>query len=408
MTLSSLGFSRFANMPMLKRLALRFTTFAVVVVLLLASTSVAQQLPIGFSHADRNSDGVLSRLEFIRYLSDRLQMDGAPYGTVFDELDQDKDKRLSEAEFDKRHDAIDKILGPTEVPPADPGSDYKPFQGLGVPLDDVKTYGAIYARYGEMIADEEGWQASGWNAVKFSEIPKTIELAGKLPVSDASSGSSVERVSQATGIVVGGGSPDRMFCAGAVLISPDGLALTNFHVAEAFNEKLMVLMGDGRAVRVTQFLAGDRKADIALIQLQGNNFPWAPIARSAPFTSDDLFLVHHTETRYFTYNRGYVKRHVAAKETLWMEIDGDYGPGGSGCGIYNRDHQLIGLVSLIMAGDGRKIFNEDLIPPDQQAEGDSDDSDDSDMEDAPLMMGVEVIRLAVPWIVIDKFTQTSK
>ncbi len=390
--------------------------------ILLTSTSLAQQLPIGFEHADRNSDGMLSRLELIRYLSDRLQMDGAPYGKVFDELDKDEDGRLSEAEFDERHAAIDKILGPINVPPADPGRGYKPYQGPGIPQDDVKTYGAMYARYAELLADSDGWQASGWSEVPFDAIPKSFDLTGRLPARDANDRSSLDRVSKATAVVVGGGSPDRMFAAGAVLISPDGLALTNYHVAEIFNEKLIALMGDGRVARVTKFLAGDRRADIALVQLEGSDFPWAPIAPSAPQAADDLILVHHTENRYFTYDRGYVKRHVVAMDVPWMEIDGDYGPGGSGCGIYNRDYELIGLVSLIMAGDGPQIFSQELIPPNQLGESDGLASDENggsgDMEDPelqgaemneePLTMGVRVIRVAVPWIAIDKIKKSSE
>jgi hypothetical protein len=403
-----------------------------VIATLFANTSAAQRLPIGFEHADRNSDGVLSRLELIRYLSDRLQMDGAPYGKVFDELDQDHDGRLSEAEFEERHAAIEKVIGPTDSAPDDPGRSYKPYQGPGMPLDDVKTYGAMYARYGELIADNAAWEASGWRTVVLSEIPKSIDLGGKLAVGQATVSSSVDRVSQATAIVVGGGSPDRMLAAGAVLISPDGLALTNYHVAEVFNDKLMALLADGRVARVTKFLAGDRRADIALVQLEGRDFPWAPIATTAPKAADDLYLVHHTENRYYTYDRGYVKRHVVAKDTPWMEIDGDYGPGGSGCGIYNSNHELIGLVSLIMAGDGADIFGEELIPPDSTAETDvTDAAGNSDSEatadsqevtdseetegmeemgihEEPLMMGVRVIRVAVPWIAIDRIMRTAK
>ena len=392
----------------------------VVVVILFANSSVAQQrLPIGFKHADRNSDGTLSRLEMIRYLSDRLQMDGAPYGKVFDELDQDNDSRLSEAEFDKRHPVIDKIIGPIGAPPDDPGGDYKPYQGPAIPVDDVKTFGAILARYAELIEDGEAWEASGWSTVELSRIPKSIELTDRLPKNDGTTRSSIDSVSKATVIIAGGRSPDRMFAAGAVLISADGLALTNFHVAEAFNNKLMALLGDGRVVRVTKFVAGDRQADIALIQLEGHDFPWVPIATSAPQVADDLFLVHHSENRYFTYDRGYVKRHVVARNTPWMEIEGDYGPGGSGCGIFNRNHELIGLVSLILAGDGAQIFSTELVPSDQPEESDTTESDESadtedmDMEDMqmnedPLIMGVEVIRVAVPWIAIDKITGTSK
>lgn len=406
-------FSRLAFIQKSTRLASGLVAF-VFVSISLALTAEAQRLPIGFEHADRNSDGVLSRVELIRYLSDRLQMDGAPYGKVFDELDEDHDRQISKAEFDKRHSAIERVLGPIDAPPADPGVGYKPYPGPGLPLDDVKTFGALFARYKEMVEDEEGWKSSGWDKVSLSDVPKSIDLTGTLPKDSSATDRSLERVIEATAIVVGGGSADMVFSAGAIIISPDGLALTNFHVAEAFNDKLMVLLADGRVVRVTKFLAGDRMADIALVQLEGKNFPWVPIATSAPKVSEDLILMHHSENRFFSYDRGYVKRHIVAKGTPWMEIDGDYGPGGSGCGIFNRSHELIGLVSLIMAGPGYEIFREELMYPDETGESGMPDSDedgnmdDLPMEEQPLVMGVRVIRVAVPWIAIDKIKGASK
>jgi hypothetical protein len=38
----------------------------------------------------------------------------------------------------------------------------------------------------------------------------------------------------------------------------------------------------------------------------------------------------------------------------------------------------------------------------------TEDIDEMGMEEEPLIMGVRVIRVAVPWIAIDKITRTSK
>jgi hypothetical protein len=38
-----------------------------------------------------------------------------------------------------------------------------------------------------------------------------------------------------------------------------------------------------------------------------------------------------------------------------MEISGEYAVGGSGCGIFNKHHQLVGLVSTIAYGTGPEL-----------------------------------------------------
>ncbi|MFO0942190.1 MAG: hypothetical protein U0930_15750 [Pirellulales bacterium] len=43
-----------------------------------------------------------------------------------------------------------------------------------------------------------------------------------------------------------------------------------------------------------------------------------------------------------------------------MEISAPFAPGGSGCGIFNQELQLIGLVCYISIGDGPSIASEPL------------------------------------------------
>ncbi len=193
-----------------------------------------------------------------------------------------------------------------------------------------------------------------------------------------------------------------------MIVSPDGLALTNYHVASEYNGKLIGLLSDGRLVRVIKVLAGDLASDTALVQLDRKDLPYVPIATKQPSAAEDLIAIHHTESRYYTYDRGYVKRYPLIRGKPWMEISAEYAPGGSGCGIFNAEHELVGLVSMIMVGDGPSIAEQDLTEPisdpeageqpgEQNAansEGDSTTDPESQSMDAEA--GMLVIKLAVP------------
>lgn len=375
--------------------------------------AAAQDLPVGFEYADADQDGRVTQLELTDYLKARLPDQPLPFALVFNSLDTDGDQALSSDEFDRRHEVLDQVMQDAFAPPVDPGKDFVPFKGAAFPIDDVKIFGAVFHRYYELLTDEQGWQEAGWSPLDFASLPASVPMT--MPtVEDANAAPpTLDQMGQSTAIIIGGGASEQFFTAGAVILNSSGLAVTNFHVIESFNDKIIALLADGRAVRVTKVLAGNRAADVALIQLQGENFIPVSCAAQPPVMADDLVLLHHTEMRYYTFDRGYVKRHIVASDTPWMEISGNYGPGGSGCGIFNSKHQLVGLVSLIMMGDGPDIASSPLIAPLATAEGqereageleydagESEYGDDWADPDSPYDPSVQVIRLAVPWTAI--------
>jgi hypothetical protein len=365
-------------------------------------------LPVGFEPADADSNGSVSRTEWDQYLTDRLKMANLPLDEIFFGIDQDGDGSLSRTEFDNRHQVLQgfvpaDVLG-TSIPDIpDPGADFVPFQGLDKPLDDLGIYGAIFHRYLEQLGQVRQWKEAGWKRVNRRRIPESIGIP--LGVAETRT---LEQICHATVVIGGGGSADAFFTGGAVIISPDGIALTNYHIATGFNEKLIGLMSDGRVIRVTKFLAGNPKTDVALVQFEGSDFPWVPIAPSAPAMAQDIFLMHHTENRFYTYDRGYVKRYPKIGEHAWLEISADYAPGGSGCGIFNQQHQLVGLVSTIMTGDGPSIATTDMSISDDDdllsgafAETTMDELPDNpfpddQFQDEGFEMGTLVVKLAVP------------
>ncbi len=364
-------------------------------------TTGVSGLPIGFDVADADRDGRVSRREWREYVEARLPEIELPHGLIFREIDTDGDRYLSEEEFDQRHAVLQPFLeslSSGDPPPPDPGTDFVPFAGPDRPLNDASILGAVFHRYIDLRAD-----SAKWSALDFEQLPETI--VAQLP-SAAGQRRSLADVCRATVVLGGGSGEDDFFVGGAVIVSPSGLALTNYHLAESFNNRLIALTAAGDAVRVTRLLAGNPVTDIALIQLDtdglaGEEFPWVPIAVRPVAMAEDIHVVHHSENRFFTYDRGYIKRYPMLGKETWMEISADYAPGGSGCGIFNADYQLVGLVSTIAMGDGPTLAMESLMDTREVVGGVDDLLDQSEGDDwVEGDMGTLVIKLAVPLMAI--------
>jgi len=349
-------------------------------------------LPAGFESADANGDAVISMDEMLGYLRPHVKNDSLDLGLIFRELDGDGDGQLLPAEFATWQRVLEKYQGEYgPYVPEDPGVGYVPFRGLTEPMDDRGIFGTIYHRYLEQLERSAEWRTAGWRRTNVNRAAREVALP--LPGLSVEK-PTVERLVQATLVIGGGGSGEDFFTGGAVIISPEGYALTNFHIAESFNQKLVALLADGRVVRVLKLVAGNRDTDVAIIQLEGENFPWVPLAATVPAMADDLVMLHHTENRFFTYDRGYVKRYPRIGSHPWMEVSADYAPGGSGCGIFNSQHELVGLVSVIAMGDGPMIASSDLMAEEAESAG-WGDAETGAGESGPGP-GALVVKLAVP------------
>ena len=295
---------------------------------------------------------------------------------------------LSKAEFAKRHPVIESYVGVPVGPgpmPEDPGKNYALFTGSDQPIDDRSIMGAMFHR-----SEDSGTVLK----VKLEDIPQSVSDSKP----NAAPGErTVEDLVKAT-VVLAGDDGRGFFTGGAVLVSSDGLALTNYHVAQSLERgKVTGLTSDGKPHAVLEFIAGNKKRDVALIRLEGTDFPHVAIAGSTPKMGDDLVMIHHSENRFFTYDRGYVVRHPLVGENPWMEISADYAPGGSGCGIFNKQHELIGLVSMIQFGTGPE-----LAEPFEGDEGfgpggpEGSDQEGSDGSMGPSERGLLMVKHAVP------------
>ena len=71
--------------------------------------------------------------------------------------------------------------------------------------------------------------------------------------------------------------------AGGVILTPDGIVLTNYHVIEnAEAAAFGAVTWDGSVHPVTEVLAASKSDDLALVRIAGENFQPAPVAFDEP------------------------------------------------------------------------------------------------------------------------------
>ena len=136
--------------------------------------------------------------------------------------------------------------------------------------------------------------------------------------------------------------------AGGVLLSPDGLALTNHHVLD-FREAIVfgAMTASGGVHAIEEVIAASKTDDLALVRLRGAaDLPHVTLAPGLT-TGEDLFVVSHPDGHFYSLTRGILARkYLTPKERApRLQITADFAKGSSGCGIFDLRGDLAGLVT---------------------------------------------------------------
>lgn len=161
-------------------------------------------------------------------------------------------------------------------------------------------------------------------------------------------------------------------CASGFVVSKDGLAVTNYHVMDRADEKNVTYVAvtrDRKVYPLSKILAGDKKNDLALIQLNGEEFTPVPIARSAE-VGERVHAVTHPSGRFYTYSSGEVSRFFvrpprksdAQSGAKRVTVTCSYGGGSSGGPIFNDKGQVVAVVSEADVTKNKKIVHYDSVP----------------------------------------------
>jgi hypothetical protein len=137
--------------------------------------------------------------------------------------------------------------------------------------------------------------------------------------------------------------------ASGFFISSDGVVVTNHHVvAGAEKEAFVVLSGDGRMGAVTELLATDPVADVAILRCEGSGFTALPLNAEARDGSP-VGVWSHPSNRFFSLSAGIVaRRFMLRKDRKRIEtlaITADYARGSSGGPVFDERGNVVGMVS---------------------------------------------------------------
>jgi len=143
-----------------------------------------------------------------------------------------------------------------------------------------------------------------------------------------------------------------------VIVSPDGVIVTNTHVIKARGEtEIRVALSDQREFDA-KIVAQDEKTDIAILKIEGNgeDFPFMRFANSDALEVGDLVLaIGNPFGVGQTVTSGIVSalaRSQIASDAVFIQTDAAINPGNSGGALVDVKGRLVGINTAIFSRSG--------------------------------------------------------
>jgi serine protease Do len=141
------------------------------------------------------------------------------------------------------------------------------------------------------------------------------------------------------------------------IISKDGYILTNNHVVGDV-DKITVELKDGRTFTDAKLIGTDPDSEVALIKIDGDNFPVLPMGDSGKIEIGDWviavgnpFGLSETVTVGVISAVGRNNMHITQYEDF-IQTDAAINPGNSGGPLINLDGEVIGINTAIVSQSG--------------------------------------------------------
>ena len=179
----------------------------------------------------------------------------------------------------------------------------------------------------------------------------------------------------------------------AWVLTADGVLVTNWHLFDEIeeNESFTVMNHKREVFPVTDVLAVNRTADIAVFRVAAKGLTPLPLAEKQPRVGAWVGVLGHPGDRYFTFTQGAVSRYTTAKRDdkreRWLSITADYAYGSSGSPVLDRTGAVVGMAALTESLD---------YPEDPPAEAKKDEKPKDDKPAAKGSSLQMVVKLAVP------------
>jgi serine protease DegQ len=138
-----------------------------------------------------------------------------------------------------------------------------------------------------------------------------------------------------------------------VIVSEDGLVLTNHHViAEA--DEIQAVLWDGRVTRA-RVIGTDRETDLAVLKIEGSGLPALRLDPAVPLRVGDVVLaignpfgLGNTVTQGIVSGLGRNQLNVSTYED-YIQTDAAINQGNSGGALINARGQLIGINTAMLS-----------------------------------------------------------
>jgi serine protease Do len=144
-----------------------------------------------------------------------------------------------------------------------------------------------------------------------------------------------------------------------VIVSPEGYILTNNHVVEGATE-VTVTLHDKRELKA-RVVGTDPRTDVAVLKIEGSNFPVLSLADSSKVEAGDVVLavgdpfgVGQTVTMGIVSATGRGGLGIEQVEDF-IQIDAPINPGNSGGPLFIQSGQVIGIDTAIYSPSGGSV-----------------------------------------------------
>lgn len=141
-----------------------------------------------------------------------------------------------------------------------------------------------------------------------------------------------------------------------VIVSNDGLVLTNNHVVRGGN-RFVVKLGDGREFEA-ELLGADDRTDLAVLKIDGSNLPFASLGDSSKIEVGEWVLaignpfgLEQTVTAGIVSAKGRAGVGILDYEDF-IQTDAAINPGNSGGPLVNMDGKVVGITTAIVSRTG--------------------------------------------------------
>lgn len=147
-------------------------------------------------------------------------------------------------------------------------------------------------------------------------------------------------------------------------ISADGYAVTNNHVVDRADE-VEVMTDDGKTYSA-KVIGSDPRTDLALIKVDGNNFPYARLAEKEPRIGDWVLAVGNPFGLGGTVTAGIVSargRDIGnGPYDDFLQIDAPVNKGNSGGPTFDTEGNVVGVNTAIFSPSGGSVGIAFAIP----------------------------------------------